>query len=398
MQVQQILDRKGARIVVLSSELPVSEVAKVMAEERIGTAMMADRDGRLIGIISERDIIRWIAENGGDIGNLRAGALMSRSLITCAPDTDLEDVLRLMSENTIRHLPVMRGGEVVGLISVRDVLDLQRELFVADMERRKQTEAAMRQAKEEAELASRTKTEFLANMSHELKTPLNAIVGFSESLKTEAFGPLGSPQNRDFVAEIHRSGQHLLEIINDILDISRIETGARRPADSRIDIGRMVGSCLRLIAERARDAEVAICFEPPSCTAELVGDGRMVKQMLMNLLDNAVKFTPGGGAVTLRATTAVEGGMALSVSDTGIGMPPDSIDKVLAPFGQIDGSLSRKFGGTGLGLALVNAMMRVHDGAVEIDSAPGAGTTVTLRFPAPRVRARPDPEHRRLSA
>ena len=398
MQVQQILDRKGARIVTLSSELPVAEVARVMAEERIGTAMMADGDGRLIGIVSERDIIRCIAKGGGDIAALPASSLMSRSLITCSPETDLEDVLTLMSENTIRHLPVVRGDVVVGLISVRDVLDLQRELFRADMERRKQTEAAMRRAKEEAELANRSKTEVLANMSHELKTPLNAIVGFSESLEQEVFGPLGSQQNRDFIAEIRRSGQHLLEIINDILDLSRIETGAHRPADRRIDLARMVGACLRLIAERAAVGEMDVAAEALPAGAEIVGDERMIKQMLMNLLDNAVKFTPKAGTVRLRAMIESDGGLAVAVSDTGIGIAPENLTKVLEPFSQVDGSLTRQFEGTGLGLALVKAMMRLHDGAVYIDSAPGAGTKVTLRFPATRVRARPAPQGERLSA
>jgi signal transduction histidine kinase len=397
MQVQQILDRKGARIVTLSSDLPVSQVAKVMAEERIGTAMMADGNGRLIGILSERDIIRCIAGRG-DIAGLPASALMSRSLITCTPDTDLEDVLTLMSEHTIRHLPVVVGNEVVGLISVRDVLDLQRELFIADMERRKQTEAAMRQAKEEAELASRTKSEFLANMSHELKTPLNAIVGFSDTLKLEAFGPLGSPQNRDFIAAIHKSGQHLLEIINDILDISRIETGARQPVDGRVDISRMMESCRRLINERAQTADIDVSTGLGSWTGEILGDERMIKQMLMNLLTNAVKFTPRGGRVTLHAMVGTDGGLALAVSDTGIGIARENIEKVLEPFSQIDGSLSRKFEGTGLGLALVNAMMQVHGGTVEIDSAPGEGTSVTLHFPPTRVLATPAAADRRLSA
>jgi signal transduction histidine kinase len=395
MQVQQLLDRKGARIITLSCLLPVLEIARVMAAEHIGTVMMAEEDGHLVGIVSERDIVRWIAGNGGDIGTLRGSDLMSRTLVTCSPDTDLEDVLRMMSAHTIRHLPVVREGTVLGLISVRDVLDLQRDLFIDDMERRRETEAAMRLAKDEAELASRTKTEFLANMSHELRTPLHAIVGFSESLKTEAFGPLGSPRNREFVAEIHRSGTHLLEIINDILDISRIETGDRRPSDGRIDIPRMIESCMRLIAERARDADVEIRREISSSGAEIVGDARMVKQTLMNLLDNAVKFTRPGGTVTVGTAIAVDGGLELSVSDTGIGMAAGDIDRALAPFGQIDGSLSRKFGGPGLGLTLVNAMMRVHDGAVRIASTPGTGTTVSLHFPAARVRSG---DGRRLSA
>jgi signal transduction histidine kinase len=252
MQVQHILDRKGTRIITLSCHLTVLSVAKIMADERIGTVMIVDDTGKLAGILSERAIIRLLSKNGGDIVSLPASDLMTKKLITCSAETDLEDVLRLMSEHTIRHLPVLRDGELAGLISVRDVLDMQREMFAEDVRRQERAAGAMEQAKEKAEIANRAKTEFLANMSHELKTPLNAIVGFSESLVSGTFGPIGSPQIIEYIQEIHSSGVHLLDFINDILDLSRIESGERLPLDKDIDLRRTFETCVGLISKRAQ--------------------------------------------------------------------------------------------------------------------------------------------------
>lgn len=385
MQVQQILDKKGMRTITLSCHLPVLAIAKVMAEERIGTVMMVDDAGKLAGILSERDIIRLVSQENGDNINRSASELMTRSLITCTPETDLEDVLNLMSEHTIRHLPVLRDGELAGLISVRDVLDMQRDMFAADMKRQQQAAETMRQARDKAEIANRTKTEFLANMSHELKTPLNAIVGFSESLINDTFGPIGSPKVREYIEEIHGSGVHLLGIINDILDLSRIETGDRLPAESDVDLHRTIENCIRLISKRALAAGVTIAVDISTDIYGVRADERMVKQMLMNLLSNAVKFTPKDGAVAVKTALGNDGGLQIAISDTGIGIAEDQLGNMLEPFSQADGSLARMEEGTGLGLALVASMTQIHDGRVEIASVLGQGTTVTLHFGACRV-------------
>ena len=385
MKVQQILDKKGVRIITLPSPLPIREVAKVMSDERIGTTLMTDKDGNLEGILSERDIIRAISQGGEGAVNIPASKLMVRTLITCTAETDLEYVLALMSEHKIRHLPVMRDDRLIGLISVRDVLDMQRELFSADAKRQEQAAATMRQAKEKAELASRTKTEFLANMSHELKTPLNAIVGFSEALQSGVFGPIGSPQVMDYIGEIGSSGRHLLEIINDILDLSRIETGDRQPTDKMVDLDQIFVGCLRLVSGRAEELGIALGSSSEQRMPKIMADERMIKQMLNNLLSNAIKFTPENGSVTLGASRHENGDLAVWVSDSGMGIAPDQIEHVTEPFNQADGSLARKAEGTGLGLALVSAMMRMHGGTLQIESALHSGTTATLHFPASRV-------------
>jgi signal transduction histidine kinase len=385
MQVQQILDKKGDRIITMSCHLPVLTVSKVMAKERIGTVMMVDDAGALAGILSERDIIRLVSQDSGASIDQPASALMTTSLVTCTPETDLEDVLSLMSEHTIRHLPVMRDGELAGLISVRDVLDAQRDMFVADLQRQTQAAEAMKLAKEKAEIANRTKTEFLANMSHELKTPLNAIVGFSESLVTDTFGPIGSPKVKEYIEEIHSSGLHLLGIINDILDLSRIETGERLPAESDVDLRQTIENCLRLMSKRAVTAKIALTTDISPGLFGIRADARMVKQMLMNLLSNAVKFTPAGGSVTLKASLGDDRGLEIAISDTGIGIAEDQFETMLEPFSQADGSLTRQEEGLGLGLALVASMMLLHDGRLEIASELGRGTTATLHFDSSRV-------------
>mgnify|MGYP003987329859 FL=1 len=385
MQVQQILDKKGDRIITMSCHLPVLTVSKVMAKERIGTVMMVDDAGALAGILSERDIIRLVSQDSGASIDQPASALMTTSLVTCTPETDLEDVLSLMSEHTIRHLPVMRDGELAGLISVRDVLDAQRDMFVADLQRQTQAAEAMKLAKEKAEIANRTKTEFLANMSHELKTPLNAIVGFSESLVTDTFGPIGSPKVKEYIEEIHSSGLHLLGIINDILDLSRIETGERLPAESDVDLRQTIENCLRLMSKRAVTAKIALTTDISQGLFGIRADARMVKQMLMNLLSNAVKFTPAGGSVTLKASLGDDRGLEIAISDTGIGIAEDQFETMLEPFSQADGSLTRQEEGLGLGLALVASMMLLHDGRLEIASELGRGTTATLHFDSSRV-------------
>ena len=248
-----------------------------------------------------------------------------------------------------------------------------------------QAAAEVRLAKEEGEISDRAKIEFLANMSHELKTPLNTVIGFSELMAAEALGPIGTPQNKEDAEQIRDSGRYLVDIVNDILDVSRLEANTVEADDNDIHIEDAVVSGLRLVADRARESEISLSVALPPDLPVLVADSRMFKQMIRNLLTNAVKFTPRGGAVYVTGRHTAETGIDIAVRDSGCGICADMLDKVTRPFHQADASLSRKHEGTGLGLALVNSMMLLHGGKLVLESGLGAGTTATLRFPAERT-------------
>ena len=251
-------------------------------------------------------------------------------------------------------------------------------------------EEGLKTARHQAEMANRAKTEFLANMSHELRTPLNAILGFSELIKNELLGPLGNQRYRDYAGDIHESGTHLLQVITDILDISKVEAGKLELHEEAVDVGDLIGNSVRLIAERAKEASLSVTVKTESGLRAIYADERLIKQCLINLLSNAVKFTPEGGYIIVRALNGPDGTMVISVADTGIGIEKDEIPRVLAAFGQADGSLSRKYEGTGLGLPLVKSFVELHGGSLDIQSGIGVGTTVTIRFPAERVLEAPD--------
>jgi signal transduction histidine kinase len=251
-------------------------------------------------------------------------------------------------------------------------------------------------AKEQAELANRAKSEFLANMSHELRTPLNAIIGFSEIMKDELSGPMNNPYYTEYVRDIFASANHLLEVINDILDVSKVEAGKIELQESSFDIDSAIQSAIRLVIERAREADVTVDYTPRPELPRLYADARRVKQMLLNLLSNAVKFTPARGRVSVD-TRLADNGLSISVTDTGIGIAEEKIAMVFTPFAQVDGSLKRKYEGTGLGLSLTKGLVELHGGTIAMESAPGRGTTVTLWFPSERVIAeggKPEAERR----
>ena len=255
-------------------------------------------------------------------------------------------------------------------------------LVASDITVLKQREAALKHAKEQAEGANRAKTDFLTNMSHELRTPLTAIIGFSEILATEAFGPLGQPKYREFSDDILHSGRHLLEVINDMLDIAKLQSGTTELRLQKVPSRSIVDSAVRIVRKRAEEAGVTLeVFVPPDLPI-IEADHLRMRQVLLNLLSNAIKFTPAGGTVSVAAEHRQEG-LAMTVRDTGIGMAPDDIPRALQPFVQVDTSLARRHGGTGLGLPLAKLFVDLHGGRFSIRSALGKGTEVTVVLPAP---------------
>ncbi|MFQ5958058.1 MAG: sensor histidine kinase [Alphaproteobacteria bacterium] len=237
-----------------------------------------------------------------------------------------------------------------------------------------------------AEAANRAKTEFLANMSHELRTPLNAIIGFSEMLILGLAGPTTSEKSLEYTKDINESGLHLLGLINDILNLTKIEAGKLELDEEILDFETIANSCLAVVKSQARESGVTIEHKLPATPRALFTEERKLKQILINLLSNAVKFTPSGGHVVLEATVDPDQSFVIGISDTGIGIAPEDIATVMTPFGQVDSDLNRKYEGTGLGLPITKALVELHGGSFDFASEEGVGTTVTVRLPAWRVR------------
>ena len=257
--------------------------------------------------------------------------------------------------------------------------------IIADITERKLAEETIHAAREQAELANRTKSEFLANMSHELRTPLNAIIGFSEIIRTETFGPVGNAKYGEYVTDIHNSAHHLLNLINDVLDLSKVESGKDELYEEDLKVPDLVDNACRLIRQRAEKHAIKLNIELADELPYLRADERKLKQVLVNLLSNAVKFTDAGGKVTLRVWCHSDSGFVFQVSDTGIGIASEDIPKVLSQFGQVESTFSRQHEGTGLGLPLTKSLVELHGGSLDLQSKAGVGTTVTVRLPAERI-------------
>ena len=311
---------------------------------------------------------------------------------------DQKDILEKISQLDKAHTVKRQYEEIMELSNgcwvLSSVIRMQTGDLVClfrDITRLKENETALKVAKEKAESADKTKSEFLAFMGHELRSPLNAIIGFSEILKNHLHGPLGEAVYDDYVHDIHDSGLHLMTLVNDLLDFSKIEAGKMTLQEELIDLEAIVRSACTVIKERARKDHINIDNQIKNdllLARGILGiyaDGGKIKQMLINLLTNAIKFTPSGGCVRLKLKLDPENGFDITVSDNGIGIAAENIDKIFEAYEQIDSYQGRRHKGTGLGMPLTKKLMNLHEGDIQLSSGLGKGTNVTLHFPAKRL-------------
>ena len=340
---------------------------------------VVDGEGRVVGLLERSRL----APDGGTAAPAAAvSALMDPHPLLVEGTTPLAEIgrrlARLKPAALVTGFLVVDRGRYLGVGTVTGLM--ARSAEQTDL-RARQLEEARRQA----EQAIRAKTAFLANMSHEIRTPLTAMMGFAELLEQEVAGPHAIPLYRDYARDIAESGRHLMELINDLLDLSKADADRLELVDGTVDVVRVAIGTARLLAERAGRHGVRIVTAVPTDLPPLRADERKLRQMLLNLLSNAVKFTLTDGVVTLGARVADGGSLWLSVHDTGIGMTGEDLAKALEPWGQIDSALARSQIGTGLGLPLTKRLIELHGGCLDVVSRRDEGTTMSLVFPPERV-------------
>ncbi len=372
-------------LTLLTSIFDVSEVGIIVTDHNRRVVKINDSFSRIFGW-SKNELLST------DVAEIIAPD--ERELARKNYDDFIEEGIRSSGEMRISR----KDGSIANTLFTTATLELSHKrrfqvTTVMDITLRKQMELSLRQAKEQADAANHAKSVFLANMSHELRTPLNAIIGFSEMILKEMFGPLGHDKYAEYLNDVHMSAKHLLEIINEVLDMSKIEAGRVDMDESEIDLSKLVASVNRMMASKAFSSGIEFREVSEEGLPMLYGDQRLIRQILINLVTNAVKYSKSSDVIETSVGLTEKGGLFLRVSDQGVGIPKERLHDVMEPFGQIhDPTRAEPFQGTGLGLPLAKAMAELHGGALTIDSDTGKGTQVTISFPKKRNRyKRPGP-------
>lgn len=291
----------------------------------------------------------------------------------------------------IEYRSLKQNGDIIYLREIGETIRnesgeiVQSFGIVQDITDNKQSAVALQVALRDADRANQAKSDFLANMSHELRTPLNSIIGFSDMLKMETFGPVGQNENKEYIEFINGSGIHLLNIISDILDLSKIEAGKEEISDEDLNIPDLINEAQNIITNQASIKQLLLPINIQPYLPSLRADKRKILQIILNLYSNAIKFTPEKGTVSIKATLNQEGDFLIIMEDTGIGIAPEDLETVMEPFGQAGKAHTRSYDGTGLGLALVKSLAEMHGGSAYIESILNEGTVVTVRFPPERI-------------
>jgi PAS domain S-box-containing protein len=366
-------------LLLLTSIFDVSEVGIIVTDHHRRIVKVNDSFVRIYGW-TRNDLI------GNDFLHIISGD--ERDLARKNHEEFISGGIRSSGEMKLSR----KNGSMANVLFTTATLELsQRRRFqvttIMDITLRKQMEYSLRIAKEQADAANHAKSAFLANMSHELRTPLNAIIGFSEMILKETFGPLGSAKYAEYLSDIHMSARHLLEIINEVLDMSKIEAGKVDLDEQEIDMPRLVESIIRLMSNRAFSNGLEVKEIVAENLPVLYADARLIRQILINLLTNAIKYSHKSGLIEVSIQMTASGEMQMIVQDYGVGIPKDRIAEAMQPFGQIhDPIRTNDQQGTGLGLPLTKAMVELHGGMLGLESDAGKGTKVTITFPKERIR------------
>ena len=371
------LFREGAQGTLLSA-IPethdvVTRLNEMLAAVESDIAALADGEIALAPILIER-----LGSLESNIHRAVIAGFRQDSAFAGRLDRDFE---RFALLSAVSLLGILASGAALIVLSIGQARRAKRAEQLSAQARGEAEDACQR-----AENASRAKSAFLAQMSHELRTPLNAILGFSEVVQRQPYGPVGDERYSDYAGYIHSSGNHLLSLIDDILDLSRVEAGKYELRIEAVDFRELVESELAFIADFAKAKRLSVNADLSGLTKALLVDRRALRQVLLNLLSNAIKYTPAGGEVLISGQELPNAGVAFSVSDNGEGIAPENIAKVLEPFGRLQDPLTQSQEGCGLGLSITKRLVELHDGKLLIASRPGGGTIVTVELPAERVQ------------